>query len=120
MKVQKADAVEWLLFDAEGNFLKKEAETAQAKWPAQVRVTLASDDVNKNITKYIKKIEYQLKEAYMYDEAYEVKVMKGNDAQTLIFDIDGKFIMKAAAAEPKPAETVKPPEPVKADTAVKK
>ena len=120
MKVQKADSVEWLLFDAEGNFLKKETETAQAKLPAQVRVTLASDDVNKDITKYIKKIEYQLKEAYMYDEAYEVKVMKGNDAQTLLFDIDGKFVMKAAAVEPKPAETVKTPEPVKADTAVKK
>ena len=88
--------------------------------PAQVRVTLASDDVNKDITKYIKKIEYQLIEAYMYDEAYEVKVMKGNDAQTLLFDIDGNFVMKAVAAEPKPVETVKPLEPVKADTAVKK
>jgi hypothetical protein len=122
MKTQKGDAVEWLLFDAKGKFLNKEAGTAKDKMPAQVRVTMAPKDVNSDITKYIKKSEYTLKEAYMYDEAYEVKIMKGNDNEMLMFDKDGKFVMKgvapAAAEQPKKADSVpvKKEEPKKADT----
>ena len=77
--------------------------------PGQIRITMATKDVPGDITKYIKKSEYTLSEAYMYDEAYEVKIMKGNDAQTLLFDKEGNFVMKAEA--PKAAV-----QPVKTDT----
>jgi len=126
MKTQKGDAVEWLLFDQKGKFLKKETEADKAKKPLQIRTTMALKDVENDITKYVKKSEYKLTEAYVYEEAYEVKIMKGNDNQTLLFDKDGKFQMKvvaaAPAAQPKKADTVpaKKEEPKKADTTKKK
>ena len=67
-------------------------------------------------------MEYKLTEAY----AYEVKIIKGNDAQSLLFDKEGKFQMKLAAAVPAvvPQKTdtaaVKKEQPKKADTAKKK
>jgi len=125
MKTQKGDAIEWLLFDQKGKFLKKETGSMKDKMSSQIRTTLATKDVSNDITRYIKKTEYKLTEAYMYDEATEVKVMKGNDAQSLLFNKDGKFIMKLVA--PKPAETTKKAdsvpakkeEPKKADTTKK-
>lgn len=126
MKTQKGDAVDWLLFDQKGKFLKKETEADKAKKPLQIRTTIAVKDVDSDITKYIKKSEYKLTEAYSYEEAFEVKILKGNDAQTLLFDKDGKFQMKVAAAVPaapaKKADSVpaKKEEPKKADTAKKK
>jgi hypothetical protein len=120
MKVQKGDAIEWLLFDNKGNFTKKLTETDQAKLPVQLRTTIATKDVSSNITKYIKKSTYELKESYMYDESYQVKIMKGNEVDNLLFDKEGKFIMKivppAPAAQPKTADTAVN----KADTIMKK
>jgi hypothetical protein len=125
MKTQKGDAsVEWLLFDKKGKFLKRETGSMKDKMPSQMRTTMATKDVESDITKYIKKSECRLTEAYMYDEAYEVKIMKGNDSQSLIFDKEGKFVMKAVA--PIPSETkktdsvpTKKEEPQKADTTKK-
>ena len=125
MKTQKGDATEWLLFDKEGKFMKKETEADKGKMTGQIRMTMALKDVSSDITKYIKKSEYKLTESYMYDEAYEVKIMKGNDAQTLLFDKEGKFVMKVEAPkpaeQPKKADSVpaKKEEPKKADTTKK-
>jgi len=126
MKTQKGDASEWLLFDKKGKFLNKETTSRKEKMPSQLRTTLATKDVDKDIAKYIKNSGYKLTEAYMYDESYEVRIQKGNDSPVLIFDKDGKFEMKLAAATPvappKKADSVpaKKEEPKKADTAKKK
>jgi len=126
MKTQKGDASEWLLFDKKGKFLNKETASRKEKMPSQIRTTLATKDVDKDITKYIKNTGYKLIEAYMYNESYEVKIQKGNDAPTLLFDKDGKFEMKVAAAAPavapRKADSVpaKKEEPKKAETAKKK
>jgi hypothetical protein len=128
MKTQKGDAVEWLLFDKKGKFVRKESASDVSKMPAQIRVTMAPKDVNSDITKYIKKSEYKLAEAYMYDEAYEVKIVKANDNETLLFDKDNKFMMKMVAQKPAepskkadsvPAKPVKPEEPKIPDTTKK-
>ena len=125
MKTQKGDASEWLLFDKKGKFLNKETGSRKEKMPSQIRTTMATKDVSSAITKYIKNTGYKLTESYMYDESTEVKIMKGSDAPTLLFDKDGKFVAKvvapAPAVQPKKADTVpaKKGEPKK-DTVKKK
>jgi len=104
-KALKGDASDWLLFDAKGKFLKQESETERDAMTLQVRTTLAVKDAPGDITSYAKKNDYKLSECYMYDEAYEVKIMKGNDSQTLLFDKDGNFVKTVIAPTPpeKPA-----------------
>jgi hypothetical protein len=126
MKIQKGSDTEKLVFDRKGNFLYKMTEADKAKVTLQTRSTMALKDVESDITKYIKKNfeGYKLTEAFMYDEVYATKILKGAVSEMLVFDKDGKFVMKAA---PKPVESakkadsvpMKKEEPKKADTAKK-
>jgi hypothetical protein len=124
MKTQKVDAVEWLLFNQKGKFVKKEAGSKKDKMPSQMRTTLATKDVPSEITKYIKNTEYNLIEAYMYEEVTEVRIMKGAETERLVFDKDGEFLMKATPKPVEPAKKadsvpMKKEEPKKADTVKK-
>ena len=122
MKTRKGDVQEWLLFDKKGKFIRKESGSMKDKMASQMRTTLAIKDVESDITKYIKKTEYDLTEAYMYEETTEVKIIKGNESHTLLFDKEGNYLMMVLA--PKPAEhpkkadsvPAKKEEPKKADT----
>jgi uncharacterized protein YlbG (UPF0298 family) len=126
MKIQKGNEAEKLVFDRKGNFLYKMTDADKAKVSLQTRSTMAIKDVESDITKYIKKNfeGYKLTEAYQYDEVYATKIMKGAESEMLVFDKDGKFVMKAA---PKPVESklkadsvpVKKEEPKKADSVKK-
>ena len=126
MKAQKDGVSEWLLFDNQGKFLNKETESRKSKMPSQLRTTMAAKDVNKDITKYMKNGGLKISEAYMYEESTEVMIQKGSDAQTLLFDKEGKFIMKMQPVktieQPKKADSVpvKKEEPKAADTSKKK
>ena len=127
MKIQKGNETDKLVFDRKGNFLYKKTEADNAKVKLQTRSTMALKDVESDITKYIKKNfeGYKLTEAFMYDEVYVTKIVKGADSEMLVFDKDGKFEMKVAATkptqQPKKADSVpvKKEEPKKADTTKK-
>jgi TusA-related sulfurtransferase len=126
MTIKKADATEKLIFDRDGKFLNKATEADKAKVALQTRSTLSLKEVKSDITKYIKKNfeGYNLTEAFMYDEVYTTKITKGAESETLLFDKEGKFVMKVVppkpVEQPKKADSVaaKPAEqPKKADTA---
>jgi TusA-related sulfurtransferase len=113
MKIQKGAASENLVFDREGKFQYKKTEADKAKVSLQTRSTMSLKDVESDITKYIKKNfeGYQVTEAFMYDEVYTTKITKGAEAETLLFDKEGTFVMKVADTVPTKLE-----EPKKADT----
>jgi TusA-related sulfurtransferase len=126
MTIKKADATEKLIFDRDGKFLNKATEADKAKVALQTRSTLSLKEVKSDITKYIKKNfeGYNLTEAFMYDEVYTTKITKAAESETLLFDKEGKFVMKVVppkpVEQPKKADSVaaKPAEqPKKADTA---
>jgi hypothetical protein len=102
MNVKKADTTVALVFNEKGAFLYKKTEADKSKVSLQTRTTIALEDVESNIPKYIKKnyAGYKLTEAYRYDEVYTTKIVKGADHQTLVFDKDGKFIKKETAGMP--------------------
>jgi hypothetical protein len=107
MIIRKGDVREQLVFDRTGKFLYKATEEDKATISFQTRSTLSLNEVDIGITKYIKKNfeGYKLTEAFKYDEVYTTKIVKGAEAETLLFDKDGKFVMNAQA--PKPAEQTK-------------
>jgi hypothetical protein len=125
MTIKKGELTEKLIFDSDGKFISKATEADKAKVALQTRSTMSLKDVKSDITKYIKKnfADYQHTEAFMYDEVVTAKIVKGADAETLVFDKEGKFVMKVAPAkpveQPKKADSVpaKPAETKKADTA---
>jgi hypothetical protein len=127
MTIQKGESTDKLVFDPEGKFLFKATEADRAKVSMQTRTTLSLKEVKSDITKYIKKNyeEYKLREAFMYEEVYSAKIVKGDAAETLIFDKDGKFVKKVAptvpAEQPRKADTAaaKKEEPKKVDTTKK-
>lgn len=113
MKIQKGALVEWLIFDKEGKFLNKKADANTEILAMQTRTSMAVKDVSSDIEKYVKKyyVDYTIGEAFMYDEIYIVKIIKGTETQTLRFDKEGEF--EANVTQPKPAEsTLRPAEPV--------
>jgi hypothetical protein len=69
-------------------------------------------EVKSDITKYIKKnfADYQFTEAFMYDEVVTTKIVKGAETEKLVFDKEGKFVMKVEpvkpAEQPKKADSV--------------
>lgn len=121
MIVHRESAAVSLVFSKKAAFLYKKTDAEKAKTAFQIRTSMALDDVESDITKYIKKNYegYKLTEAYRYDEVYAIKIMKGTATEILLFDKDGKFVKKKEAAKPVPPKTdtvaVKP-EPVKTDT----
>jgi hypothetical protein len=113
--IQKGNVMETLIFDHDGKFLKNKKDLDKSIVPIRTRVSMAAKDVSSDITKYVKKNfnDYTITEAFQYDLGYKVKIVKGSDAEYLLFDKDGKFEKKLAA--PKTGE------PAKGDTtAVKK
>ena len=112
MTIVKGDVTEKLVFDVKGKFQFKATEADKAKVANQTRSTMSLKDVDRGITKYIKKNfeDYKLTEAFMYEEVYSTKIVKGDATETLIFDKDGKFVKKvaptAASAQPKKADSV--------------
>lgn len=128
MTVKKGDATDKLVFNHEGKFLYKATEADKAKVSFQTRSTMSLKDVESDITKYIKKNYegYKLTEAFRYDEVYVTKIIKGADAESLVFDKEGKFEKKVAApaptVQPKKADSIPPKagETKKADTTKKK
>lgn len=125
MKIQKGETTEHLVFDIKGKFMFKATEADRAKVANQTRSTMSLKDVDGGVTKYIKKNfeGYKLNEAYIYDEVYTTKIVKGEATETLIFDKEGKFVKKVASpvpvAQPKKTDSVpvKKEEPKKGDTA---
>jgi hypothetical protein len=128
MTIRKGDATDKLVFNREGKFQYKATEADKAKVSFQTRSTMSLKDVESDITKYIKKNYegYKLTEAFRYDEVYVTKIIKGDDAESLIFDKEGKFEKKVAAPqaaeETKKADSVPPKagETKNADTTKKK
>jgi hypothetical protein len=128
MKIQKGSETEKLVFDSKGKFLYKKTEADKAKVSLQTRLTMSLNDVESDITKYIKKNYegFKLTEAFKYDEVYVTKIKKGADTETLLFDKEGTFEMKVVAPvpaeQPKKADSVPPKsgETKKADTTKKK
>lgn len=124
MTIQKGELTEKLVFDRDGKFQFKATEADKAKVALQTRTTLSLKEVNSDITKYIKKNfeGYKPTEAFFYDEVFTIKIMKGAETETLLFDKEGKFIKKIApvspAAQPAKSDTVpvKKEESKKADT----
>ncbi len=127
MTIKKGEATEKLVFDIKGKFQFKATEADRAKVAQQTRTTMSLKDVDSGITKYIKKNyeDYKLTEAFMFEEVYSTKVIKGDATETLVFDKEGKFVKKLTppvpAAQPKKADSVpvKNDDPKKADTAKK-
>jgi hypothetical protein len=97
--MKKGSATETLVFDKEGNFLHKKTEADARMFSMQTRQSLAVGDVESNITKYIKKNYegYKITEAFVYDETFSAKIVKGESTETLLFDKDGKFEKKLTA-----------------------
>jgi hypothetical protein len=92
-----------LIFNKKDEFLYKKSEADKGKLAFQTRTSMALDNVESDITKYIKKNYegYKLTEAYKYDEVYITKIVKGDDHEILLFDKDGKFEKKKAASPAK-------------------
>jgi len=108
--LQKAGKSEDLIFDAEGKFLMKRTDSII---PVRTRTTIAIKDVESDIEKYVKKNHEgsKITEAYLYDQAYSVKIVKGDLSEVLLFDKEGKFEKKLAVPvvvkeQPKKADTV--------------
>jgi hypothetical protein len=112
MTIKKGELTEKLIFDADGKFINKATEADKAKVALQTRTTLSLKEVKSDITKYIKKnfADYQFTEAFMYDEVVTTKIVKGAETEKLVFDKEGKFVMKVEpvkpAEQPKKADSV--------------
>jgi sulfur relay (sulfurtransferase) DsrC/TusE family protein len=112
MTIKKNELTEKLIFDADGKFINKATEADKAKVALQTRTTLSLKEVKSDITKYIKKnfADYQFTEAFMYDEVVTTKIVKGAETEKLVFDKEGKFVMKVEpvkpAEQPKKADSV--------------
>ena len=127
MTVTKGDSTKKLVFDDNAKFLYKATEADKAKVSLQTRSTLSLKEINSDITKYIKKNfeGYKLTEAFMFEEVYTTKIVKGDATATLLFDKEGKFVKKVTApvpvAAPKEVDSVpaKKDDPKKADTTKK-
>lgn len=127
MTIKKGEATEKLVFDIKGKFQFKATEADRAKVALQTRTTMSLKDVESDITKYIKKNfeGYKLTEAYIFEEVYTTKIVKGDATETLLFDKEGEFVKKVTApvpaAPPKKADSVpaKKEDPKKADTTKK-
>jgi hypothetical protein len=126
--ITKGGSSEGLVFDEKGKFLTQKTETIV---PVRTRTTMSLKDLDSGIEKYVKKNHegYKITEAYKYDIAYSVKIVKGNESDNLLFDKDGQFEKKLAApvvketvkkADSIPAKKEKKEEPKKSDTAAKK
>jgi hypothetical protein len=125
--VQNQNTKESLLFNRENTFVRKKTEADKTKIPMQMRSTLSVDEVESDITKYVKKnMEgFKVVEAYRYNEVYGTKIMKGTETHTLLFDKEGAFVRivpppppaaPAAPKAPKPDSMPVPPPPVMPDT----
>jgi hypothetical protein len=94
MKVQKADSSMWLVFNQNGKFQSPKPDDFDTKVSFQNKGTMSLDDVDKTITKYIKK-NYEgmeLTQALSYDMVYTVKLVKAEEIVWLLFDSKGNFI----------------------------
>jgi hypothetical protein len=67
----------------------------------QEKILLNVGDLNANINEYITKNYPGFKpvEAYRYDLCYEMKLVKGETNESLLFDGDGKFLNKKGGPE---------------------
>ena len=61
---------------------------------AQEKITMAVNDLNSNIEKYIKKTypEHKATEAFKYAMVYGVKIQKGDSVLGLVFNQNAKFL----------------------------
>jgi hypothetical protein len=102
MTIRKGDATEKLVFNTDGKFLYKATEADKSKVSLQTRYTLSLNEVVSGIKKYIKNNfeGYILTEAFRYDEVYTTMIVKGAESETLLFDKEGKFVMKTPAPLP--------------------
>jgi hypothetical protein len=94
MKVQKADSSMWLVFNQSGKFQSPKPADFDQKVDLQTKSTMSVGDVDKSITKYIKK-NYEgmeLTQALQYDLVYTVKLVKGEGIVWLLFDSKGNFL----------------------------
>jgi len=68
---------------------------------AQEKTTLNVKDLNSDIEKYIKKNykDYKTVEAFKYEVTFEMKIVKGADVERLVFDKEGKFLLKKTEAD---------------------
>ena len=108
--VQSQTAKESLLFNRENTFVRKKTEADKAKVPMQMRSTISLDEVESDITKYVKKnMEgYKVVEVFRYNEVYTTKIIKGTEIHTLMFDKDGAFVRVVPPPPPAPPAAPKP------------
>jgi uncharacterized protein YlbG (UPF0298 family) len=94
MNVQRADSSIWLVFNQDGDFQSTKPADFDKKVDFQTKSTMSVGDVDKSITKYIKKNYegFSLTQALRYDLVYTVKLAKGEAIVWLLFDSKGNFL----------------------------
>ncbi len=94
MRVQKGDSSIRLVFNQDGDFQSIKPDDFEEKVKLQTKTTMSADDVDKSITKYIKKNYegFALATAVSYDPVYTVKMVKGEEIVWLLFDSKGNFL----------------------------
>jgi uncharacterized protein YlbG (UPF0298 family) len=94
MKVQRADSSLWLVFNQNEDFQSPKPADFDKKVEFQTKSTMSVDDVDKSITKYIKKNYegFELTQALRYDMVYTVKLAKAEAIVWLLFDSKGGFL----------------------------
>jgi hypothetical protein len=94
MKVQRADSSLWLVFNQNEEFQSPKPADFDKKVEFQTKSTMSVDDVDKSITKYIKKNYegFALNQALRYDPVYTVKLAKGDAIVWLLFNSKGEFL----------------------------
>lgn len=119
MVVQKEGVKVPLVFNRKGEFLYKKTDADKAKVANQTRMSLALDDVESDIKKYIKNNYdgHKLNEAYKYEEVYTTKIIKGTETEVLLFDKEGAFVKKVTKPAPQ-AEQKKDSIPVKQEAII--
>jgi hypothetical protein len=94
MGATKADSTIEMVFDHNGKFIYTRPADFKDKVAFQSKTTMSLGDVDKSITKYIKKNYegFALNQAMRYDPSYTVRLAKNDEKIWLLFDKNGGFI----------------------------
>jgi hypothetical protein len=94
MGATKADSTIEMVFDHNGKFIYTKPADFKDKVVFQSKTTMSLGDVDKSITKYIKKNYegFALNQAMRYDPSYTVRLAKNDEKIWLLFDKNGGFI----------------------------
>lgn len=94
MGIQQGDSTIELVFDHDGKFMYTKPADFKERVGLQSKTTMSLNDVDKQITKFIKKSYegFTLRSALKYDIVYTVRVAKGDEKLWLLFNSKGDFM----------------------------